>query len=52
MTADERAQHSLPARGDPHTLYVVDISGYLFRAYHAMPPLNSPRASRPTPCSA
>jgi DNA polymerase-1 len=34
---------SLPPTGDPRTLYVVDISGYLFRAFHALPPLNSPR---------
>jgi DNA polymerase-1 len=34
---------SIPAPGDPRALYVVDISGYLFRAYHALPPLSSPR---------
>jgi DNA polymerase-1 len=34
---------TLPAAGDPRVLYVVDISGYLFRAYHALPPLSSPR---------
>jgi len=31
----------LPPPGDPDTLYVVDISGYIFRAYHALPPLSS-----------
>jgi DNA polymerase-1 len=35
------APSRLPPAADPHTLYVVDISGYLFRAYHALPPLNS-----------
>ena len=33
----------LPPPGDPRTLYVVDISGYVFRAYHALPPLSSPQ---------
>src|SRR5262245_27028564 len=33
----------LPPPGDPRTLYVVDISGYVFRAYHALPPLQSPQ---------
>jgi DNA polymerase-1 len=33
----------LPAPGDPRALYVVDISGYVFRAYHALPPLQSPQ---------
>jgi DNA polymerase-1 len=32
---------SIPPPGDPRALYVVDISGYLFRAYHALPPLTS-----------
>jgi DNA polymerase-1 len=31
----------LPPAGDPRTLYLIDISGYLFRAYHALPPLNN-----------
>ncbi|MFI5308033.1 MAG: 5'-3' exonuclease H3TH domain-containing protein, partial [Polyangiales bacterium] len=39
----QSATSSLPPPGDPRTLYVVDISGYLFRAFHALPPLNSPR---------
>ncbi len=40
MTQDPPSR--LPPPGDPRTLYVVDISGYLFRAYHALPPLSSP----------
>lgn len=31
----------LPPPGDPRTLYVVDISGYVFRAYHALPAMTS-----------
>ncbi|MGD8862759.1 MAG: DNA polymerase I [Myxococcales bacterium] len=37
----------LPDPGDPGTLYLVDISSYVFRAYHALPPLTSP-AGEPT----
>jgi DNA polymerase-1 len=33
----------LPDRGAPDALYLVDISGYVFRAYHALPPLSSSR---------
>jgi DNA polymerase-1 len=33
----------LPDPGDARTLYVIDISGYIFRAYHALPPLQSPK---------
>jgi len=33
----------LPDPGDPRALYVIDISGYVFRAYHALPPLQSPK---------
>jgi DNA polymerase-1 len=29
----------LPAPGSPDVLYLVDLSGYLYRAYHALPPL-------------
>ncbi len=32
----------LPPAGDPDTLYIVDLSGYVFRAYHAITPLSSP----------
>ena len=28
--------------GDRHRIYLVDGSGYIFRAYHALPPLNRP----------
>jgi DNA polymerase-1 len=31
----------LPDKGDPMTIYVIDISSYVFRAYHALPPLSS-----------
>lgn len=35
------APTELPRPGDPEALYVVDISGYIFRAYHALPPMSS-----------
>ena len=31
----------LPAPGDERTLWVLDLSGYVFRAYHALPPLTT-----------
>jgi DNA polymerase-1 len=31
----------LPEKGDGRTIYVVDISSYVFRAYHALPPLSN-----------
>ncbi|MGB8224227.1 MAG: DNA polymerase I [Polyangiales bacterium] len=31
----------LPDKGDPETIYVIDISSYVFRAYHALPPLSN-----------
>jgi DNA polymerase-1 len=31
----------LPAPDDERTLYVVDLSGYVFRAYHAVPALST-----------
>src|SRR5271165_1753953 len=34
---------SLPAPGAADVLYLVDLSGYVFRAYHALPPLSSSR---------
>jgi len=37
------AATSLPAPGAPDVLYLVDLSGYVFRAYHALPPLSSSR---------
>ena len=33
----------LPAPGDPNALYVVDLTGYVYRAYHALPPLSTSR---------
>src|SRR3954451_7355991 len=36
--ADETAAESKPLRN----LYLVDGSGYLFRAFHALPPMNRP----------
>ena len=32
----------LPPPGAPDVLYLVDLSGYVFRAYHAIGPLSSP----------
>ncbi len=34
---------SLPAPGAEDAFYLVDLSGYVFRAYHALPPLSSSR---------
>jgi DNA polymerase-1 len=31
----------LPEPGAPDVLYLVDLSGYVFRAYHALPPLSN-----------
>ena len=31
----------LPSKGDPKTIYIIDISSYVFRAYHALPPLSN-----------
>jgi len=31
----------LPEKGDAKTIYVIDISSYVFRAYHALPPLSN-----------
>ncbi len=40
---DEAPKAVLPEPGDPHTLTVMDLSGYVFRAYHALPPLSTAR---------
>jgi DNA polymerase-1 len=32
---------SLPPIGDENALYVIDLSGYVFRAYHAIAPLSN-----------
>jgi DNA polymerase I len=37
----EAVQASLPKPGAADALYLVDLSGYVFRAYHALPPLSS-----------
>ncbi len=33
---------ALPPPGTARTLFVIDLSGYVFRAYHAVAPLSSP----------
>jgi len=38
---------SLPEPGASDVLYLIDLSGYVFRAYHALPPLSS-RSGEPT----
>ncbi|MEZ4224202.1 MAG: DNA polymerase I [Polyangiaceae bacterium] len=38
---------ALPPVGDPDTLYVVDLSSYVLRAYHAIAPLTGP-SGQPT----
>ncbi|HTU58700.1 MAG TPA: 5'-3' exonuclease H3TH domain-containing protein, partial [Polyangiales bacterium] len=43
MSTDPQLKARLPDPGDPRALYVIDISGYVFRAYHALPPLQSPK---------
>src|SRR4051812_40331908 len=43
MQAPPRSAGRLPPAGDPPTLYVLDISGYFFRAPHPRPPLNNER---------
>lgn len=40
MAADS-APTKLPAPGSPSTVYVLDISGFIFRSYHALPPLSN-----------
>ena len=37
----DRTPAQLPKSGDPKALYLIDISSYIFRAYHALPPLSS-----------
>jgi DNA polymerase-1 len=38
-TVEQRTQ--LPAPGDPETLYLIDLSSYVFRAYHGIPALSN-----------
>ncbi len=33
----------LPSPGDPQALYIVDLSGYIFRGYYGLPPLSNSR---------
>src|SRR5579864_3507222 len=43
-TSDKaQPQPSLPQPGAEDALYLIDLSGYVFRAYHALPPLSSSR---------
>lgn len=37
----EAAPTALPPPGSEDVLYLVDLSGYVFRAYHALPPLSN-----------
>ena len=41
QTSPERAE--LPPPGAPGVLYLIDLSGYVYRAYHAIAPLSSSR---------
>jgi DNA polymerase-1 len=40
-SAAVQGRTQLPLPGDPNTLYLVDLSGYVFRAYHAIPALSN-----------
>src|ERR1700681_398588 len=42
--AGEKVGARLPEPGANDVLYLIDLSGYVFRAYHALPPLSSSRA--------
>src|SRR5580658_11042889 len=42
-TPSSQGGSRLPEPGAPHVLYVIDLSGYVFRAYHALPPLSNSR---------
>src|SRR4051812_24474425 len=35
------AMTTLPPKGSPEALYLIDLSSYVFRAYHALPPLSN-----------
>jgi len=35
------AAPKLPDAGDPNCVYLVDVSSFVFRAYHALPPLSN-----------
>jgi len=40
-TSAQPSGSALPPPGDPDAFYVIDLSGYVFRAYHALPPLSN-----------
>jgi DNA polymerase-1 len=41
--SEELSPAVLPQPGERGALYLVDISGYVFRAFYALPPLTSPK---------
>ncbi len=41
--ADKPSSARLPEAGASDVLYLIDLSGYVFRAYHALPPLSNSR---------
>jgi DNA polymerase-1 len=43
IVVGESAEAVLPDAGAEGVFYVVDVSGYVFRAYHALPPLSNSR---------
>jgi DNA polymerase-1 len=43
QTPNYTGEARLPAPGAVDVLYLIDLSGYVFRAYHALPPLSSSR---------
>src|SRR5689334_16006088 len=45
--AANKAEHNNPLKKGDH-LYLVDGSGYIFRAYHALPPLSRKSDGLPT----
>ncbi len=42
MASSAPRHPALPVPLDPDALWIVDLSGYIFRAYHALVPLSSP----------
>src|SRR5581483_7251852 len=43
LTMPEPMEARLPEPGAHDVVYLVDLSGYVFRAYHALPPLSNSR---------
>lgn len=43
MAEAPEGRTQLPEPGDKNVVYVLDLSGFLFRAYHALPPLSTSR---------